>query len=89
MVVQYVIYEIDKPFVEDALSLCNLFFFIEGDVPGLKAEDLEASTATLKSIAETLNYEISKLRERPGEEGMIVEFLLRKKLDVADFMEVR
>lgn len=61
----------------------------EGDVPGLKAEDLEASTATLKSIAETLNYEISKLRERPGEEGMIVEFLLRKKLDVADFMEVR
>ena len=65
------------------------FFLSEGDVPGLKPEDLEASIATLKSIAETLNYEISRLRDRPGEEGMIVEFLLRKKLDMADFMEVR
>ena len=64
-------------------------FLTEGDVPGLKAEDLEASIATLKSIAETLNYEISRLRDRPGEEGTIVEFLLRKKLDIADFMEVR
>ena len=65
------------------------FVSSEGDVPGLKPGDLDAATATLKSIAETLDYEISKLRERPGEEGMIVEYLLRKKLDTADFMEVR
>ena len=64
-------------------------FSPEGDVPGLRPGDLEAATATLKSIAETLDYEISKLRERPGEEGLIVEYLLRKKLDIADFMEVR
>lgn len=61
----------------------------EGDVSGLKPGDLEAATATLKSIAEHLDYEISKLRERHGEEGLIVEYLLRKKLDIADFMEVR
>lgn len=61
----------------------------EGDPPGLKEEDMQASVATLTSIAQTLNYEIAKLRDRHEKEGLVAEFLLRKKLDVQDFMEIR
>ncbi|XP_052267319.1 GTP-binding protein 1-like [Dreissena polymorpha] len=61
----------------------------ECDTPGLKLEDMEASIATLKSISETLNYEITKLRERHEKEGLVTEFLLRKTLDLQDFMEIR
>lgn len=61
----------------------------EGDAPGLKEEDMQASVATLKSIAETLDYEIVQLRERHEKEGLVSEFLLRKKLDIQDFMEIR
>lgn len=61
----------------------------EGDPPGLKDEDMQASAATLKSIAETLNYEIVHLRDRHEKEGLVSEFLMRKRLDVQDFMEIR
>ncbi|XP_052788264.1 GTP-binding protein 1-like [Mya arenaria] len=61
----------------------------ETDNPGLKEEDMHASIATLKSIAETLDYEVAKLRERHEKEGLVCEFLLRKKLDSQDFMEIR
>ncbi|XP_045213581.1 GTP-binding protein 1-like [Mercenaria mercenaria] len=61
----------------------------EGDPPGLKEEDMQASVATLKSIADSLNYEIVQLRERHEKEGLVTEFLLRKKLDIQDFMEIR
>lgn len=50
---------------------------------------MQASVATLKSIVETLDYEIVKLRERHEKEGAVCEFLLRKKLDIQDFMEIR
>ncbi|KAL4240524.1 GTP-binding protein 1 [Mactra antiquata] len=61
----------------------------EGDPPGLKDEDMQASVATLTSIAETLDYEMVKLRERHEKEGAVCEYLLRKKLDSQDFMEIR
>lgn len=61
----------------------------EGDPPGLTVEDMQASIATLKSIADSLNYEIVQLRERHEKEGLVTEFLLRKKLDIQDFMEIR
>ncbi|KAK3090341.1 hypothetical protein FSP39_011042 [Pinctada imbricata] len=61
----------------------------EGDTPGLPEEDLAASEATLKSIAETLHLETVKLRERKEAEGIVSEFLLRKSLESDDFMEVR
>lgn len=64
-------------------------FAIEGDPPGLKAEDMQASVATMKSIAESLNLESVFLRDRMGPEGEIKEFLLRKKVEMEDFMEVR
>ncbi|CAG5131434.1 unnamed protein product [Candidula unifasciata] len=61
----------------------------EGDIPGLKEEDFNASVATLRSIAESLDLECVLLRERIVEEGKAAEFLLRKRLQSEDFMEVR
>ena len=63
--------------------------FSEGDTPGLKEDDLKASIATLQSIADTLDYEMSELRQREVQDGFIVEYLLRKRVDHTDFMEVR
>lgn len=68
----------------------NLIFdLVDGDSPGLKEEDMQASVATLKSIADSLDYEIVQLRERHEKDGLVSEFLLRKKLDIQDFMEIR
>ncbi|BFZ03628.1 hypothetical protein BsWGS_06667 [Bradybaena similaris] len=61
----------------------------EGDRPGLKEDDFNASVATLRSIAESLDLECVLLRERSVEEGKAAEFLLRKRLQSEDFMEVR
>ncbi|XP_022315810.1 GTP-binding protein 1-like [Crassostrea virginica] len=61
----------------------------EGDAPGLSAEDMQASIATLKSIAESLGLEMAQLRERKEGEGLVTEFLLRRTLEYDDFMEVR
>lgn len=63
--------------------------FPDGDKLGLKDEDYVASVATLKSIAESLDLECVLLRERTAEEGKVAEFLLRKRLNSEDFMEVR
>ncbi|KAJ8318645.1 hypothetical protein KUTeg_003736 [Tegillarca granosa] len=61
----------------------------EGDSPGLSEEDMQASIATLHSITESLGLESVKLREKKEEDGLVIEFLLRKKVDLEDFMEVR
>lgn len=61
----------------------------EGDAPGLSQEDMQASIATLKSIADSLGLEMAQLRERKEGEGLVTEFLLRQSLEFDDFMEVR
>ncbi|XP_041363062.1 GTP-binding protein 1-like [Gigantopelta aegis] len=61
----------------------------DGETPGLKEEDYQASVATLRSITETLQMECVVLRERILEEGKVGEFLLRKRLEPQDFMEIR
>lgn len=61
----------------------------EGDAPGLSQEDMQASIATLKSIADSLGLEMAQLRERKEGEGLVTEFLLRRSLEYDDFMEVR
>lgn len=50
---------------------------------------MQASIATLKSIADSLALEMAQLRERKEGEGLVTEFLLRRSLDFDDFMEVR
>ena len=67
-----------------------LYFSVaEGEVPGLKEEDLEASVATLQSMAETLDAECVALRHKEAQEGKVAEYLIRKRADEKDFMEVR
>lgn len=61
----------------------------EGDPPGLNEEDLQASVATLKSMAESINCECVQLRDRQEKAGVVAEFLLRVRADEKDFMEVR
>ena len=61
----------------------------DGEQPGLKQEDFQASVATLRSITESLGLECVQLRERNVEEGIVAEYLLRQKLDSEDFMEIR
>ena len=75
---------------------CRFYFvflycciILESDVPGLNDEDLEASVATLKSMAETLNAECTMLRKRQEKAGHIEEYLMRKRAEETDFMEVR
>ena len=68
----------------------NKFYsFKDGVTPGLKEEDYLASVATLQSIAETLDLQCVLLREKMREEGKVAEYLLRRKMDSGDFMEVR
>ena len=62
---------------------------VETDVPGLSAEDMAASVATLRSLAETLNAECVLLREHPEKGGSIAEYLVRNRAEEDDFMEVR
>ncbi len=63
--------------------------FAEGDAPGLKEDDMQASVATLQSMAETLDAECVLLREKMVSDGSVQEFLVRKRADEKDFMEVR
>lgn len=50
---------------------------------------MEASVATLKSMAASLNAECVLLRQRQEKEGSVSEFLVRVRADEKDFMEVR
>lgn len=54
---------------------------------GLNDEDMKASVATLKSIAEQLKCEVNHLRYK--ENGSVIEFLIRERKSEEDFTEVR
>lgn len=61
----------------------------DGTASGLSAEDLKASADSLKLLAETCDADVVLLREKPAEEGTVVEYLVRVRADENDFMEVR
>ncbi|XP_064641825.1 GTP-binding protein 1-like [Lineus longissimus] len=61
----------------------------EADTPGLSEADMEASAATLSSMASCLHTDIVMLRGRTVQDGIVREYLMRTKADVKDFMEVR
>lgn len=63
--------------------------FKDGTSSGLNKEDYEASEATLKTLAQCCNADMVLLREKTAEQGIVGEFLIRKKLEENDFMEVR
>lgn len=61
----------------------------EGEPPGLSIEDLDASVATLRSLASLLDAECVELRRRETPGGCVVEYLVRRHTNSEDFMEVR
>ncbi|XP_045624863.1 LOW QUALITY PROTEIN: GTP-binding protein 1 [Procambarus clarkii] len=61
----------------------------DDSVCGLLEEEYAASVATLKSLADTLEADCILLREKKSKTGTQGQFLVRKKADAEDFMEVR
>lgn len=61
----------------------------DDSVSGLAEEEYEASVATLKSLADTLDADCVLLREKKNKTGTQGQYLVRKKADAEDFMEVR
>jgi len=57
---------------------------------GLTDDELEASVATLQSIGDLLDADCNQLRSKPCEAGRkTVQYLIRKRADMKDFMEIR
>jgi GTPase len=56
---------------------------------GLSKEDMDSSVATLQSIAAACGADMTLLRQRVAEGGLLADCLIRKKVDENDFLEVR
>lgn len=61
----------------------------DGEDNGLEPDEFAASVATLQSLATTLNADCVELRQRPSEKGMTGQYLIRKRVEETDFMEIR
>lgn len=60
----------------------------QGDA-GLSPEEMAASVATLQSMATTLECDCVQLRERKTSDGLVAEYLVRRRAKENDFVEVR
>lgn len=78
---------------EGSLKKLNDLFVIvaDGEAPGLQADEMEASVATLTAMQVELNAEIQFLREKltANNTRHVREYLVRRRIDEEDFMEVR
>lgn len=63
--------------------------FTDGGDNGLDPEEYEAAVATLQSLAATLDADCVELRQRKSEKGMTGQYLVRRRVDQTDFMEIR
>ncbi|MPC14095.1 GTP-binding protein 1 [Portunus trituberculatus] len=61
----------------------------DDSVYGLPEDEYAASVATLRSLADTLEADCVLLREKKSKAGTQGQFLVRRKADSNDFMEVR
>ncbi|NXA83808.1 GTPB1 protein, partial [Thryothorus ludovicianus] len=61
----------------------------DGTEYGLGEADMEASYATLKSMAEQLEADVILLREHQEAGGKVRDYLVRKRVGDNDFLEVR
>ncbi|XP_048473352.1 GTP-binding protein 1 isoform X1 [Rhincodon typus] len=61
----------------------------DGKKYGLNDEDIEASVATVKSLAEQIYSDLILLRERQEAGGKVADYLVRKRVGENDFLEVR
>ncbi|XP_031779704.1 GTP-binding protein 1 [Nasonia vitripennis] len=61
----------------------------DGSEDGLKEDEYEASVATLQSLAATLEADCVLLRQSKVDHGLTGQYLVRKRLDQQDFLEIR
>lgn len=61
----------------------------DGSEDGLKEDEYEASVATLQSLAATLEADCVLLRQSKVDQGLTGQYLVRKRLDRQDFLEIR
>lgn len=61
----------------------------DGSDNGLDVDEYAASLATLESLADTLNADCVELRQRKSEKGFTGQYLVRRRVDTTDFMEIR
>ncbi|XP_014210983.1 GTP-binding protein 1 [Copidosoma floridanum] len=61
----------------------------DGSEDGLKDDEYEASVATLQSLAATLEADCVLLRQNKVERKLTGQYLVRKRLDQQDFLEIR
>lgn len=61
----------------------------DGSENGLQQEDYAASLATLMSLAAALNADCVELRLKKASEGVTGQYLIRRRVDLSDFMEIR
>lgn len=56
---------------------------------GLKQDEYDASVATLKSLASQLDCDCVVLRQRKQDKGLTAQFLVRRRVQEQDFLEIR
>ena len=60
-----------------------------GDGSGLTEEELALSLATLERIAKQCDADLTVLRKKAWEGGLVAECLVRGRMGQEDFMEIR
>ncbi|XP_031417157.1 GTP-binding protein 1 isoform X2 [Clupea harengus] len=61
----------------------------DGGEYGLNESDMEASVATVQSMCEQIEADLILLRERAETGGQVHDYLIRRRVGEADFLEVR
>ncbi|KAL2101393.1 hypothetical protein ACEWY4_003154 [Coilia grayii] len=61
----------------------------DGGEYGLNESDMEASVATVQSLCEQIEADLIPLRERNEAGGQVRDYLIRRRVGEADFLEVR
>lgn len=61
----------------------------DGGDYGLDERDMEASVATVQSLCEQVDGDLILLRERTETAGRVHDYLIRRRVGEADFLEVR
>ncbi|RXN20490.1 GTP-binding 1-like protein [Labeo rohita] len=61
----------------------------DGGDYGLDERDMEASVATVQSLCEQVDADLILLRERTETAGHVHDYLIRRRVGEADFLEVR
>uniref|UniRef100_T1GLT1 Uncharacterized protein n=1 Tax=Megaselia scalaris TaxID=36166 RepID=T1GLT1_MEGSC len=74
---------------EERLSSRLELEMVNGGEKGLDEEEFEASVQTLHLLATTINADAVLLRKKKEGKGFTAKFLVRKRVDMSDFMEIR